>query len=179
MKSLTLQPAVPSPGLPLAPVALLLRSFPAPFHERAISLITNFLARGQAFTLEALEGHRVRLHISDTGQTLSFVVRNACLTPGPGLEEGYDVRIGGRLADLLALATRSEDPDTLFFDRRLTLEGDTAAGLLFKNFLDGIEFDVEAHAGAVLGPRVAGPLFAIARRSGLESTLRRLARRIG
>ena len=37
------------------------------------------------------------------------------------------------------LATRKEDPDTLFFNRRLLVEGDTELGLVAKNTLDSIE----------------------------------------
>lgn len=63
------------------------------------------------------------------------------------------MRIAGRLDDLVALARRDEDPDTLFFQRRLMLEGDTATGLLLKNLLDALDFDVDAHCSAVLGPQ--------------------------
>lgn len=33
------------------------------------------------------------------------------------------------------------DPDTLFFNRQLSLSGDTELGLYLKNFLDGLELD--------------------------------------
>jgi predicted lipid carrier protein YhbT len=36
------------------------------------------------------------------------------------------------------------DPDTLFFSRRLTIEGDTELGLLLKNRLDALEFAFSA-----------------------------------
>jgi predicted lipid carrier protein YhbT len=39
----------------------------------------------------------------------------------------------------LQLMLRQEDPDTLFFNRRLQIEGDTELGLAMKNMLDGIE----------------------------------------
>jgi len=39
----------------------------------------------------------------------------------------------------LALALRREDPDTLFFSRRLVLEGDTELGLALKNALDALD----------------------------------------
>jgi predicted lipid carrier protein YhbT len=45
----------------------------------------------------------------------------------------------GRLAALLA--TRREDPDTLFFNRRLRLGGDTELGLYAKNLLDSLELE--------------------------------------
>jgi predicted lipid carrier protein YhbT len=43
------------------------------------------------------------------------------------------------LYDLGRLAARKEDPDTLFFSRRLVMEGDTELGLLIKNTLDAID----------------------------------------
>ena len=40
-------------------------------------------------------------------------------------------------SDLLGM--RKEDPDTLFFSRRLVVEGDTELGLIAKNTLDAVE----------------------------------------
>lgn len=51
-----------------------------------------------------------------------------------------DLSIGATLADFVALARREEDPDTLFFARRLAIEGDTELGLTLKNLLDGIDW---------------------------------------
>ena len=42
----------------------------------------------------------------------------------------------------MLLARRQEDPDTLFFSRRLSMEGDTELGLLVKNTIDAIELPV-------------------------------------
>ncbi|MDG4549641.1 MAG: SCP2 sterol-binding domain-containing protein [Candidatus Contendobacter sp.] len=56
-----------------------------------------------------------------------------------------DLTISGTLYDFLALATRREDSDTLFFNRRVVMEGDTALGLELKNLLDGM--DPEALGG--------------------------------
>ncbi len=50
-----------------------------------------------------------------------------------------DLAIGASAGDFLLLAQRREDPDTLFFARRLSMEGDTELGLLVKNTLDAIE----------------------------------------
>jgi predicted lipid carrier protein YhbT len=47
--------------------------------------------------------------------------------------------MSARARDFLALLLREEDPDTLFFSRRLLMEGDTELGLLVKNTLDGID----------------------------------------
>jgi predicted lipid carrier protein YhbT len=35
---------------------------------------------------------------------------------------------------------RQEDPDTLFFNRTLDIEGDTELGLIVKNMLDAVEW---------------------------------------
>lgn len=43
-----------------------------------------------------------------------------------------------KLDDFLALALRREDPDSLFFTRRLVVEGDTETGLALKNALDAL-----------------------------------------
>jgi predicted lipid carrier protein YhbT len=37
--------------------------------------------------------------------------------------------------------SRQEDPDTLFFQRRLTIEGDTELGLEVKNILDALDHE--------------------------------------
>ncbi|MCK5720060.1 MAG: SCP2 sterol-binding domain-containing protein [Thiomargarita sp.] len=50
-----------------------------------------------------------------------------------------DVLIEGTTYDFLQLATRKEDPDTLFFNRRLRISGNTNLGLYVKNWLDSLE----------------------------------------
>lgn len=52
-----------------------------------------------------------------------------------------DVSFSALVNDLILIAGRKEDPDTLFFQRRLSIEGDTELGLEVKNLLDNIEFD--------------------------------------
>jgi len=42
--------------------------------------------------------------------------------------------------DFYLMARRLEDPDTLFFNRRLRIEGDTELGLVVKNSLDAIDW---------------------------------------
>jgi len=54
-------------------------------------------------------------------------------------DDRADVTIRGQSADFLAMVARFEDPDTLFFQRRLVIEGDTELGLGMKNFLDGLD----------------------------------------
>ena len=55
--------------------------------------------------------------------------------------EKEDVSFSGNANDLILIAARKEDPDTLFFQRRLQIEGDTELGLYVKNLMDAIELD--------------------------------------
>jgi len=50
-----------------------------------------------------------------------------------------DVTISGNLNEFILLAARKEDPDTLFFQRRLLIEGDTELGLEVKNLIDSLD----------------------------------------
>jgi predicted lipid carrier protein YhbT len=52
------------------------------------------------------------------------------------------VTISGHWREFLLLASRQEDPDTLFFRRRLVIEGDTELGLAVKNLIDSLDPDV-------------------------------------
>ncbi|KJY88868.1 sterol-binding protein [Vibrio neptunius] len=52
-----------------------------------------------------------------------------------------DIAFRGNLNDLVLIAGRKEDPDTLFFQRRLSIEGDTELGLEIKNLMDSIDFE--------------------------------------
>lgn len=56
-------------------------------------------------------------------------------------EQTEDVSFSGCLNDLILIAGRKEDPDTLFFQRRLKIEGDTELGLEVKNLMDSIDLD--------------------------------------
>ena len=62
-----------------------------------------------------------------------------CQHRGQRRGERWDLWITGGMRDFLRLATRLEDADTLFFQRRLKMEGDTELGLYLKNFLDAQE----------------------------------------
>lgn len=57
------------------------------------------------------------------------------------LDKEADVKFSANLNDLVLIAARKEDPDTLFFQRRLLIEGDTELGLEVKNLMDSIDLD--------------------------------------
>lgn len=52
-----------------------------------------------------------------------------------------DVTIRGDLKSFILLASQREDPDTLFFQRDLVIEGDTDLGLHLKNLLDAFDWE--------------------------------------
>ncbi|MEW6981880.1 SCP2 domain-containing protein [Colwelliaceae bacterium 6471] len=52
-----------------------------------------------------------------------------------------DVSFSASGDDLLLIAGRKQDPDTLFFQRRLKIEGDTELGLEVKNLIDAIDLE--------------------------------------
>lgn len=91
-----------------------------------------------AENLQALHGKRIAIRVTDAGLNLCFTVTAEGYR---ALGEGTpaDVTISAAVADFAALALRREDPDTLFFNRRLLIEGDTELGLLIKNTLDAQE----------------------------------------
>lgn len=55
--------------------------------------------------------------------------------------ECADVCFSGTSNDLILIAGRKEDPDALFFQRKLRIEGDTELGLEVKNLMDSLDID--------------------------------------
>lgn len=88
--------------------------------------------------LEPLLGKRVTIKVLDAGMTLRFAYGERGFRPSFDTAPA-DLAMSARARDFLALLLREEDPDTLFFSRRLLMEGDTALGLQVKNTLDGID----------------------------------------
>ncbi|MDD5247977.1 MAG: SCP2 sterol-binding domain-containing protein [Rhodocyclaceae bacterium] len=88
--------------------------------------------------LEPLTGKRFAIRVLDAGLTLRFAYSSRGFRPIFDAARP-DLTISAKSRDFIALMTREEDSDTLFFSRRLLMEGDTDLGLLVKNTLDGID----------------------------------------
>ncbi|HZP93079.1 MAG TPA: SCP2 sterol-binding domain-containing protein [Burkholderiales bacterium] len=84
-------------------------------------------------------GKRVALHVTDLDLRVCFEIGEHGMRARPALASS-DVTISACAADFAALARRSVDPDTLFFTRRLLIEGDTELGLIVKNTLDALPY---------------------------------------
>ena len=142
-----------------APLRAFIRLAPQRLLTPLLAALFTHLLRGQPLTgrLAALAGKRVSLLINEPNSELRFRITASGLADGWGGQHGepWDVRIRGSFDDFWLMATRAEDPDTLFFNRRLTIEGDTETGLVLKNLLDALEYDWRAHVAAVVGPLAA------------------------
>ena len=170
-------PLAIDPGILKPPLGLLLRRLPDSLHAEVFSRLFNHLLKGQymAEQLGELEGKRLSLSISDTRTELLFAIRERRFVRLPPAL-AWDVRIAGQLDDFWQLVTRREDPDTLFFQRRLILEGETETGLYIKNLLDALDFDWDAHFEAVLGPRLGAQVARTTQRLELERRIGNLLR---
>lgn len=91
-------------------------------------------------SLDALEGKTFHVAVNDTGGEACFTYRGGWFRPLFKLDGAPDLSFRANLAAYLQLLARQEDPDTLFFNRQLSIEGDTELGLVVKNMLDAVEW---------------------------------------
>jgi len=120
--------------------------------------------------LEEVEGASICLHVTDVDLQLMLKVRDCRLVAAEGDE--WDMRIAGHLNEFLALATRAEDPDTLFFNRSLILEGKTEIGLYIKNLLDAVDLAPDKQLQALTGITPPEPVRKVLQKA--ESGIRKL-----
>ena len=90
--------------------------------------------------LEFLEDKWLKVEVTDLKLTWFLSFENEQLVIKEHSEQ-VDVTFSGEVNELILIAGRKEDPDTLFFQRRLSIQGDTELGLEVKNLLDNIDFD--------------------------------------
>ena len=116
--------------------------------------------------LEFLEGRWLSIHVRDIDLQWFTSVVNGKLVVSQNAQA--DVSFSADASDLLMIAARKQDPDTLFFQRRLVIEGDTELGLYVKNLMDAIELEQMPKALRML-IRVEIPIDA----PGIDALLRR------
>lgn len=104
--------------------------------ERALDL-----AFRQAFMrgdLEVLRRRWLRVRVTDAGFVWCVSLgRDGLVISRDHFEP--DVEFAGRLVDFLLMATHRADPDMLFFQRRIKVNGDTDLGVACKNILDAVD----------------------------------------
>ncbi|MBK8961833.1 MAG: SCP2 sterol-binding domain-containing protein [Candidatus Competibacteraceae bacterium] len=138
-----------APRRPLIPAFLAwpFSKIPGPIHSTVLATALNALFADSIHEgeFEFLRDRVLAIQVRDAQANYRFRYAGpagfvACRTDRPP-----DLTISGTAYDFLALATRREDSDTLFFNRRVVMAGDTALGLELKNWLDGV--DLEAISG--------------------------------
>ncbi len=99
-------------------------------------------------------GRKFEIDVLDAGIAVRFSADAEKFTDAP-FDGAPDLRLAANAVDFLRMMLREEDPDTLFFKRKLHIEGDTELGLITKNLLDSVEWPFadklakwqERHAG--------------------------------
>ncbi len=125
------------PSLLSVPVKLAPFSLKRQVLEQVLSWqFRQALAEGE---LEFLEGRWLSIHVRDIGLLWYTSVVDGRLVVSQ--QADADVSFSADASDLLMIAARKQDPDTLFFQRRLVIEGDTELGLYVKNLMDAIELE--------------------------------------
>lgn len=98
-------------------------------------LLAEAIADGD---LDLLRGRVLALSIAETGQTWFFTLVEDRLQLVQQCAPA-DVCISGSFEAFLLISNHLEDPDTLFFQRELDIEGDTELGLTIKNCLHNVD----------------------------------------
>lgn len=133
--------ALPSalPRIPLrSPFALV----PDKLHSSVIAKVLNtiLVTPMEEGDLDFLEHRSVSVYVTDLEIKFALSLVDETLVASPWKERDQ-LNIAGKTHDFLQLATRTEDADTLFFQRRLKMNGDTELGLEVKNLLDGLDLE--------------------------------------
>ena len=112
-------------------------------HALALATALNAASKMRilpAESLALLEGKCFVVEVSDAGIQAAFCYRAGLFRPLMTTPAAPDLSFRANLASFMKLLLRQEDPDTLFFNRELSIVGDTELGLVVKNMLDAIEW---------------------------------------
>ncbi|MBR9726497.1 SCP2 domain-containing protein [Shewanella intestini] len=106
-----------------------------------LSQLLNLLLAEQIKMQELafLENKHVGIIVDDIKLSFDVSIRAGKLQISTMVQP--DVVFTANVPELVLVAAGKEDPDTLFFQRKLLIEGDTELGLEVKNLLLGIELD--------------------------------------
>jgi len=131
-------------------IAWFLQRVPDQVKTKLFVRVFNHLVRGQTLVdrLLELDNRTLALRVTDIPCVFRFRILNARLRAVD--QDWSDVTISGDLRGFLQLVSLREDPDTLFFQRVLRIDGETETGVHIKNILDALEYDWDAHFDAVL-----------------------------
>jgi len=125
-----------------APLSLPLKILPSFVHNKVLVTTLNkiFSKELDEGELDFLQDKIIHISIEDGGIDYRFTMKGNKLVAADK-NATADLMLQGTIYNYLLLASRQEDTDTLFFSRRLRMQGDTELGLFVKNFLDGMDMD--------------------------------------
>jgi len=125
---------------PPARWAPLLRALPPRLQRRLLerAMATVLAAPVADGSLAFMEGRRLGIEVTDLGLRWVVELRDGRLQAG---DQAPEASVRGTATDLLLLASRLEDADTLFFQRRLVLTGDVELGLTARNMLERLPWE--------------------------------------
>lgn len=130
-----------------------------PVYPGSVMFVTALnlaLTRHLLSDVRALLLHKkMRIEVRDARVAFDFTWVGDRFAPSVP-QDAPDLTISASAHDFLLLAQRKQDPDTLFFSRRLSMQGDTELGLVVKNAIDAIELPV-------LDPRQWSPRLLLSR----------------
>lgn len=134
-------PRLPALSVPRL-IALPVHGMPRTMRNAALQAVLGRIFREDVDqgALAFLEGASIGVEVTDAGLRFQVRLEDGRLRVAAGVA-GCALQLKGGLHDFLLLATRREDADTLFFQRRLKMQGDTELGLELKNFLDGLDLE--------------------------------------
>lgn len=121
-------------------VAPLVRAIPRRWQdallEKAMSRVLAVPLRDGS--LDFMQGRRLGIEVSDLGLRWVLTWADGYLRV---ITDEPEASVRGSATDLLLLAGRLEDADTLFFQRALVLTGDTELGLTARNLLERLPWE--------------------------------------
>jgi predicted lipid carrier protein YhbT len=131
----------PQPVFP-APLSLPLKILPSFVHNKVLLTTLNrmFSEELKNGEMDFLLKKVIHILIEDAGIEYRFTLSDNKLVAADK-NCTPDLVLQGTIYNYMLLASRQEDTDTLFFSRRLHMQGDTELGLYVKNFLDGMDMD--------------------------------------
>ncbi|ALK34604.1 ubiquinone anaerobic biosynthesis accessory factor UbiT [Burkholderia plantarii] len=99
-----------------------------------------------------IAGRRFVIEVSDLGIAIGLTLGDGgfrVASATSGASPAPEIRIAATSRDFIRLAAREVDADTLFFNRRLIIQGETELALIVRNAIDAIDFGA-TRSGTVL-----------------------------
>ncbi|MBK8186500.1 MAG: SCP2 sterol-binding domain-containing protein [Cellvibrio sp.] len=94
--------------------------------------------------LDFFEKKSLNLIVTDINLRFNLTLKNKQLTINE-YHQNADCEFTGSFYDLLLIAAQKRDPDTLFFQRKLMISGNTEVGLAIKNWLASLDMKASLH----------------------------------